>query len=96
MANDRYLKEKLTEARDILATHQGTITERLQPAFLRFAPIMVEDVGEAYRCEYEKIMLALLADGNIETTLNGMDNADAVEVARSILKLLSKLEQDQT
>ena len=96
MATDGYLKEKLAEARDILASNQGTITERLRPTFLRFSPIMVEDVGEAYRCHYEKIMLALLADGDIETTLNGMDNADAVEVERSILKLLPKLEQDQT
>ena len=96
MATDAYLKEKLTEAHYILASNQGTITERLKRAFLRFAPIMVEDVGEAYRCDFENIMLALLADGDIDTTLNGMGNPDAVEVERSILVLLSKLEQDQT
>ena len=94
--NDRYLKEKLTEARDILASDPRTITERLKPAFLRFGPIMIGDVSETYRCDYEKIVRALLAEGDIKTTLNGMDDADAVEVARSMLKLLWQIEQDQT
>ena len=96
MATDRYLKEKLTEARYILASNQGTIAERLKPAFNRFAPIMVEEISETYRPDYDKIVRALLADGDIETTTKGMENADAVEVERNILKLLSRLEQDLT
>ena len=96
MATNSYLREKLFEARHVLACHPGAIKERLKRAFLRFAPIVIEDVDEAYRCAYAKIVSTLLAKGSIEETMEAMDVSDAIEVAGSILDLLDKLELDQS
>lgn len=95
MATNDHLREKLIEARHILACHPHAIKNRLEAAFLRFAPIEIENVDEPYRCAYKKIVSALLAKDNIKATLKDMDQNDAVEVVRSILDLLDDLERDR-
>lgn len=92
MATHSYLREKLIEARHVLACHPGAIKDRLEAAFLRFAPIETEDVDETYRGAYGKIVSTLLAKGSIKATMETMDENAATEVADSILDLLDELE----
>lgn len=85
----------LHELRQALMITQRDLAEHLnvnQPAICK----NVDDVDEAYRCTYAKIVSTLLAKGNVKETLEIMDVNIAKEVASRIVELLDKLKLDQS
>ena len=92
---DSYLREKMLEAQHVLACHPDSIKRGLEKAFLRFAPLATDDVPKRYRSAYGEIKDALLAKGNVQTTLNSMDDSDASKIAEKIVDLLHELQRDR-
>ena len=95
MVTSSYLREKLINAQYALACHPGVIKERLEAAFFSFAPIETREVDERYRCAFGEIRDALLVTGNVQTTLEAMDEVDARKIAERIVDLSYTLQRDR-
>ena len=99
MADRFYAKEKMMEAVLVLATHPDRIKERLYHAFLRFQTIGM-DMPEDFASDYEWIVNQLTSvpgkcdEGAVVATLCNMTDKHAVEIARRIVDLEYRLENE--
>lgn len=89
--HDDYLREKLMEACDALEHHPDAIKTGLEAAFRRFVPIEPGDLSEPYRSAFAEIRSALLAHGDINATLDVMEESAASAFADSIYALLDMM-----
>ena len=96
MADKFYAKEKMGVAVWILATSPGRIKERLFGSAIEVC--IVEDaMPPAYLSEYESIVRSLNSqpaqaeEGTINATLAVMDEDQAVDIAKRICELDSKI-----
>ena len=96
MGSEHCPKEKMVEALSVLAAHPGGVKERLNMAFLRFAPIAIEDAPEQCTDGYRCIVERLAKDDKVgapsaQATLEAISEQEAVEVARRICGLAHQL-----
>lgn len=95
MADKFYAKEKMDTAVWILSTSPGRIKDRLFAAAIEV--FLVRDaMPSAYRSEYELIMTSLdnqpdQGEGTIKATVAVMDEDQAVDIAKRICELASRI-----
>ncbi|MXY20408.1 MAG: hypothetical protein F4Y49_03630 [Dehalococcoidia bacterium] len=97
MADGFYAKEKLEWAVWTLATHPGSVRERLFGAYLEIHLIQ-DAIPSEYREEHRRILRDMNnpdqtdeGEGTVKATLAAMDEEQAVDIAKRIHELNSKI-----
>ena len=92
-----YAKEKMEWATWVLATHPGSVKERLFGAYLEIHLIQ-DAIPPEYQDEYQCILRDMNnpdqpneGEGTVKATLAAMDEEQAVDIAKRIHGLNSKI-----
>lgn len=88
-----YAREKLGNAAYILATRFEELTTRLLYACREFAPVKAEDLPASLREDFVWISSRLDGDNGLEETLLPMGEEEAIQLAKAIWNLQSKLDR---
>jgi len=98
MGDVLYAYSNFSKAVDTMATHPGSIKDRLVAAYNQFAPVLEKDFPDELKADYKWVMEKLTKkdpifdEGSVRATLYGMHTKTAVKIAEKILDLRNRLE----
>ncbi len=98
MGDVLYAYSNISEAVEIMATHPGSIKDRLVAAYNKFSPVTEKDFPDELKADYKWVIEKLTKkdpifdEGSVRATLYGMHTKTAVKIAEKILYLRNRLE----